>query len=363
MTGAAVIETAIVGAGIIGRNHAAAIDRHPGMRVAALVDTVPEAMRALAAAFPDDPPGCYATLAEALAEPVDLVAICTPTGTHVPLVEQVLAAGRHVVVEKPLDVTLKRARHLAGVAKDAAARGLVASVISQHRFDPASVAVAAAIADGRLGRLTSAVASVPWWRTQEYYDAAGWRGTWQFDGGAVMNQAVHTVDLLVWFMGAPVEVFAQSARLAHERIETEDVAVATLRFPSGALGVLHATTAGYPGLEVRIQVQGTRGSAVVHADQLECLVTDGAFSADVPAEDRFGAAKPDDAFVIGHLRQYDDIANAIVDRRPPGVGLEDGITALATVLAIYASATLGRPVTLDEVLRGDHDDVDFGSAL
>jgi UDP-N-acetyl-2-amino-2-deoxyglucuronate dehydrogenase len=359
-----VIETAIVGAGIIGRNHAAAIGRHPGMRVAALVDTVPAAGRELAAEFPDDPPACYATLEEALGDrPIDLVAICTPTGLHVEMVEQVLAAGRHVVVEKPLDVTLKRARHLSGVARNAAARGLSASVISQHRFDPASVAVAGAIAQGRLGRLTSAVASVPWWRTQEYYDAAGWRGTWQFDGGAVMNQAVHTVDLLLWFMGTPVEVFAQSARLAHERIETEDVAVATLRFPSGALAVLHATTAGYPGLEVRIQVQGTRGSAVVHADQLEYLVTSGGSDPVVPAEDRFGAPKPDDYFVIGHLRQYDDIAKSIVDGRPPGVGIEDGLTALATVLAIYASAALGRPVTLAEVLRGDHDDVDFGSAL
>jgi predicted dehydrogenase len=359
-----VIETAIVGAGIIGRNHAAAIRRHPGMRIAALVDTVPEASRALAAEFPDDPPGCYATLEEALAgRPVDLVAICTPTGLHVEMVDQTLAAGRHVVVEKPIDVTLKRARRLAEVVKDAEARGLVASVISQHRFDPASAAVARAIAEGALGRLTSAVASVPWWRTQDYYDAADWRGTWQFDGGAVMNQAVHTVDLLVWFMGTPVEVFAQSARLAHERIETEDVAVATLRFPSGALAVLHATTAGYPGLEVRIQVQGTRGSAVVHADQLEHLVTDEPFDDGVPAEDRFGAAKPDDYFVIGHLRQYEDIVTSIVDGRPPRVGIDDGITALATVLAVYASAALGRPVRLDDVLRGDYDDVQFGSAL
>jgi UDP-N-acetyl-2-amino-2-deoxyglucuronate dehydrogenase len=359
-----VIETAIVGAGIIGRNHAAAIRRHPGMRVAALVDSVPEAGRELAAEFPDDPPACYATLTEALAgQPVDLVAICTPTGLHVEMVEQALAAGRHVVVEKPLDVTLKRARRLAEVAQDAETRGLVASVISQHRFDPASVVVARAIAEGALGRLTSAVASVPWWRTQAYYDAADWRGTWEFDGGAVMNQAVHTVDLLVWFMGPPVEVFAQSAQLAHERIETEDVAVATLRFPSGALAVVHATTAGYPGLEVRLQVQGTRGSAVVHSDQLEQLVTEEPFAAGVRPEDRFGADKPDDYFVIGHLRQYQDIAQSIVDGRPPGVGIDDGITALATVLAIYASAALHRPVTLDEVLRGDHDDVEFGSAL
>ncbi|HEY2670565.1 MAG TPA: Gfo/Idh/MocA family oxidoreductase [Rugosimonospora sp.] len=362
------IQTVIVGSGIIGRNHAAAIRRHPGLRVAALVDTAAEANAALAAEFPDDPPGCYATLEEALTDrPIDLVAVCTPTGSHVDLVEQALLAGRHVVVEKPLDVTLKRARHLSEVAQDAESRGLVASVISQHRFDPASVVVAETIAGGALGRLTSAVASVPWWRTQEYYDAAGWRGTWRFDGGAVMNQAVHTVDLLAWFMGTPVEVFAQSARLGHECIETEDVAVATLRFASGALAVLHATTAGFPGLEVRIQVQGTRGSAVIHADQLEYLATNGVAedksSSVVPAADRFGAHKPDDSFVVGHLRQYEDVARAIENGGRPAVRIDDGITVLATVLAMYASATLHRPVTLDEVLRGDHDDVDFGSSL
>jgi predicted dehydrogenase len=182
-----------------------------------------------------------------------------------------------------------------------------------------------------------------------------------------MNQAVHTVDLLAWFMGTPVEVFAQSARLGHECIETEDVAVATLRFASGALAVLHATTAGFPGLEVRIQVQGTRGSAVIHADQLEYLATNGVAedksSSVVPAADRFGAHKPDDSFVVGHLRQYEDVARAIENGGRPAVRIDDGITVLATVLAMYASATLHRPVTLDEVLRGDHDDVDFGSSL
>ncbi len=362
------IQTVIVGSGVVGRNHAAAIRRHPGLRVAALVDTTDLANAALAAEFPDDPPGCFATLEEALTDrPIDLVAVCTPTGLHADLVGQALAADRHVVVEKPLDVTLKRARHLSEAARVAESRGLVASMISQHRFDPASIVVAEAIAGGGLGRLTSAVASVPWWRPQEYYDASGWRGTWRFDGGAVMNQAVHTVDLLVWFMGVPAEVFAQSARLAHERIETEDVAVATVRFASGALAVLHATTAGFPGLEVRIQVQGTRGSAVIHADQLEYLATDGA--ADdrsrfaVPSADRFGARKPDDSFVVGHLRQYEDIVRAIEDGRRPGVGLDDGITALATVLAMYTSARLHRPVALDEMLRGDHDDLDFGSVL
>src|SRR4051812_36603267 len=116
------------------------------------------------------------------------------------------------------------------------------TVISEHRFDPASLAVHEAIRLGRLGRLTSGLASVPWWRSQAYYDSAGWRGTRELDGGALLNQGIHTIDLLVWFLGIPVEVFAWTGQLAHERIGVEDPAVATLRFPGGVLGVLHAAT-------------------------------------------------------------------------------------------------------------------------
>jgi predicted dehydrogenase len=258
-----VLGVAIVGCGIIGRNHADAILRHPRLRVAALVDPVLPASEALAAHVGGEPPARHETLAGALAgTDVDLVAICTPSGLHGGAAEEAMAAGRHVLIEKPLEVSLPAARRLAGLAAEAGKRGQVCSVVSQHRFDPAFAAVARSIVDGQLGRITSAVATVPWWRTQDYYDSAQWRGTWAFDGGgAVMNQGVHTVDLLLWLLGVPVEVFARTARLAHERIEVEDVAVATIRFASGALAVFHATTGAYPGLPVRLQVHGTLGSA------------------------------------------------------------------------------------------------------
>ena len=147
--------------------------------------------------------------------------------------------------------------------------GTLVTVISQHRFDPATEATLAAIERGELGRLTSGIASIDWWRGQSYYDSGDWRGTWELDGGgALMNQGVHTVDLLVAALGRPVEVFAYTGTLAHERIEVEDVAVGVVRFDSGALGVLHATTAAYPGLSARLQVHGDRGSAVIDNDQL-----------------------------------------------------------------------------------------------
>jgi UDP-N-acetyl-2-amino-2-deoxyglucuronate dehydrogenase len=367
------IDVAIVGCGIIGRNHAAAIGRHPDLRVTAVVDPIVEAGRELArrvAADTGTEPTHHAGLAEALdGGGADLVAICTPSGLHAEDTERALAAGRHVVIEKPLDVALPAARRLAAVAADAQARGLVASVISQHRFDPASVAVADAIAAGRFGRIGSAVGSVAWWRSQAYYDSAGWRGTWQLDGGgALMNQGVHTVDLMLWLLGRPVEVYAQAGRSAHTGIEVEDVAAATVRFASGAVGLLHATTAAYPGLAVRLQVHGARGSAVIHDDQLEYFhaAPDGDDEPKGPADqtaevvpvgERHGDPKPPDAFVVGHLRQYRDIVAAIQCRRPARVTVADGLTALATVRAVYVSATLGRPVAVDEVVAGAYDDI------
>ena len=179
---------------------------------------------------------------------------------------EALRAGKHVIIEKPAEITPARTDEIIAAQR---AAGTQVAVISQHRFDPSTEIAVAAIAEGKLGRLTSGIASIDWWRSQPYYDSGNWRGTWELDGGgALMNQGVHTVDLLVATMGRPVEVFAYTGTLAHERIEVEDVAVGVVRFENGALGVLHATTAAYPGLSARLQVHGDRGSVVIDDDQL-----------------------------------------------------------------------------------------------
>ena len=361
------LRVALVGCGIIGLNHARAILKHPDLVIAALADAVPAAATALAdqmaTEYGADRPAEFAALGDALAgAEIDIVVICTPSGLHVVLAEEALAAGKHVVIEKPLDVSLPRAREILALSRRAEQDGLVVSVISQHRFDPASRVVAEAAHSGRFGRLTSGVASVAWWRSQEYYDSGQWRGTWELDGGgAVMNQGVHTVDLLVWFLGTPVEIDARTALLAHERVEIEDVAVATIRFESGALAVLHATTAAYPGLSVRLQVHGDRGSAIIDDDQLEYFGTvesAGNRAADVvPASELRGGDRGPEQFVVGHFRQYEDIVDAIRERRAPGVTVADAFLSLAVVRAVYLSATLGRPVLLEDVLDGSFDDI------
>ncbi|GIH01974.1 hypothetical protein Rhe02_00410 [Rhizocola hellebori] len=384
------IRAAILGSGIIGRHHGEAMARLPRLRVDAVIDAVPQAAQALAAliastraangapagasadraaadrapagasadraaadrapagasAAPGEP-GCYESLGAALADrELDLVVICTPSGMHAGAAQEALAAGKHVVIEKPLDVSLDRARQVAELATQAQKRGQVCSVISQHRFDPASAAVYRAVAQGELGRITSAVASVPWWREQSYYDSAGWRGTKALDGGVTMNQAIHTIDLLVWLLGEPVEVFAYTGLLAHERVEVEDVAVACVRFRSGALAVLHASTAAYPGLAARLQIHGSRGSAIIQDDQLEFLHVAGApggVNQAPPAE------KEADGFLMGHVRQYQDIINAIDEGRAAAIGAQESLMSLAVVVGVYRSAQLGRPVRMEEL--------------
>src|SRR6185369_5891753 len=203
------------------------------------------------------------------AEEIDVVVVCTPTGLHGEVAIEALSAGKHVIIEKPAEVTVARTDEIIRARQKA---GTLVTVISQHRFDPATEITLAAIRDGELGRLTSGIASIDWWRGQSYYDSGDWRGTWELDGGgALMNQGVHTVDLLLAAMGPAVEVFAYTGVLAHERIEVEDVAVGVVRFESGALGVLHGTTAAYPGLSARLQVHGDRGSVVIDNDQLAYL--------------------------------------------------------------------------------------------
>ncbi len=377
------IRLAVVGCGVIGRLHAEVIARHPDLSLTAVLDidlTRAQAVAEMArdiegAGAGQRTPGPYVTdsLADLLGrDDVDGVAVAVPSGRHADISVQVLATGRHLVVEKPLEVTVARARLIAEAAA-AAPAGTLATVISQHRFDPASVAVHDAVARGALGRLTSAVATVPWWRSQGYYDSGDWRGTWTLDGGgSLMNQGIHTVDLLLWLLGTPVDVIARTARLAHERVEVEDTVAAVLRFESGALATLHATTAARPGLTVRIQLMGDRGSTVLDNDRLFYFHSAGQESG-APGVDRgiggggnqaaslvpraeagrvVGGGPGTGSMLAGHTRQYDDVVRAIRTGTAPGVTVADALAAVATVQSVYEAARTGQAVRVADVLDG-----------
>ena len=350
---------AVIGAGVIGKVHARTLAELSDVaRLVAVVDTDISKARALADAYgvavaTDD-------LAAVLArDDVDAVSVCTPSGVHADGAVAALEAGKHVVVEKPLDITLKAA----DLVRDAEQRtGGTVAVISQHRFDRSTEKVLAAVRDGRLGTLTSAIASHAWWRGQSYYDSGDWRGTWALDGGgAIMNQTVHTIDLMVATMGTPVEVFAYTACLAHERIEVEDTAVAVVKFASGALGMIHGTTAAYPGLDASLRVYGSKGSAVISDDELVFLHETAGDAAEIamsePRASHVAGAnqvtdddrlRPEDnGLGLAHRAQLADFVDAVNTGRAPRIGTTQARTALSVILALYESASTGRPVRIE----------------
>ena len=342
----------IIGAGVIGPTHAAAIASLPDAVVTAISDPIEERARKLAdqygvAAY-DDPQAMLQR------EGLDVVCVCTPSGEHGGHAAMAMRAGCHVVVEKPLEITVERIDALLEVQRET---GRKLAVISQHRFDPASVRVQGLVRDGALGTLVLGNALVPWWRTQGYYDSGAWRGTWAHDGGGVlMNQSIHSVDLLQWLMGPVRSLHAYSGTLAH-RMETEDVAVAVLRFESGALGTIAATTGAYPGTGTRIEVFGDRGSAVIEADALGYLHLAGdetrigaqrgaPASGGTPSAGGGTASDPAALSPNTHALQIADLIRAI---REDGTPMVDGLAGrhpVAIIRGIYEAARTGKEVIL-----------------
>ena len=345
---------ALVGAGVIGKHHGMVMSQLAGrLELAAVVDVERERAEALASERGGTP---YTSIEAALgAQEIDVVVVCTPTGKHGEVAIAALEAGKHVIVEKPAEITVERTDEIIRARQKA---GTLVTVISQHRFDPATERTLDAIAAGEFGRVTSGIASIDWWRGQSYYDSGGWRGTWELDGGgALMNQGVHTVDLLVAALGRPVEVFAYTGTLAHERIEVEDVATGVVKFASGALGVLHATTAAYPGLSARLQVHGDRGSAVIDNDEMaffhatpvgeepEERFMGGTQSISGGGGDTAAAANPGQ-LSDAHRRQYLNFLGALAGTEKLRVDLETNRQSIAVITGAYESARTGRPVQL-----------------
>src|SRR5579885_1886337 len=257
---------AIVGCGVIGPLHAQALASLPDAELVAVADHTTERAQRLAAQYGAR---AYTDMDEMLAsEQLDVVTICTPSGLHGEHACRAMRAGRHVIVEKPREIRQEAIDEMLRVQQE---QGVKLAVISQHRFDPAVRQVRGLIDDGAFGRLVLGHAQIPWWRSQAYYDSGDWRGTWRLDGGGIlMNQSIHQIDLLQWMMGPVKSIAAYTDTLVH-RMETEDVAVAVLRFANGALGTISGTTGAYPGTSARVEIYGDKGSALIENDKLVYL--------------------------------------------------------------------------------------------
>jgi predicted dehydrogenase len=341
----------VIGCGMIANFHAEALKRIRNAKLTACFDTFTSSAERFAAA--NSGVKLHATLKSMLADPaVDVVSICTPSGSHRDPAVQAANAGKHVVVEKPMEITLKRCDAILDACRK---NGVLLCPIFPSRFSPANMVLKDAVEDGRFGRLTLGDTYVKWWRTQQYYDQGGWRGTWALDGGgSYMNQAIHNVDLLYWFLGDVAEVCGVTATLAHERIEVEDVGVASLKFKSGALGVIEATTSAWPGLLKRTEIHGTEGSVIVEQDDVLMWQFAKPKSKDKAILEKFarkvggtgGASDPKAISYVGHMEQLKDFVRAIQSGTQPKITGDEGRKAVEIILAIYQSSWTGKRVAL-----------------
>ena len=336
------VRVALIGCGRISRNHFDAIKRIEELQLVAVADS--DLSRAQAIGAEQDVPA-FASLDEMLAAvPSDLVAICTPSGLHPQHGVAAARAGRHVLTEKPMAISLAAADELVQTCDTA---GVHLFVVKQNRLNPAIQLLRRAVDKGRFGRIYSANTTVRWTRPQEYYDAEPWRGTWEFDGGAIMNQASHYVDLMQWLVGPVESVMAKTATLAR-KIETEDSGVAVLRFRSGALGVIEVTMLTYPkNMEGSITLLGEKGTAKIGGTAVN-KVEHWEFAEPDKDDDRVRsmASNPPTVYGYGHEGYYRNVLAVLRGEAKPETDGRGGRKSLELILGIYESAKTGRDVPL-----------------
>ena len=338
----------VVGCGTIGKIHAGIINSISEAILVGVSDMNPILCGSLAESF-----GCsfyenYTELIER--DDIDAVAVCLPSGMHYEAAVAAAKAGKHVIVEKPMEVQLDKAEKMIDVCKE---NGVKLSVIMQHRFDDAIQALKKAVDYGDMGKLFMGSSRTIWYREPEYYIGNSWRGTWKLDGGgALINQSIHYIDLLLYIMGPVESVNGKCRTLFHKSIEVEDTGIATLQFKSGAIGTIEGTTIAYPGLFTELSIYGENGTVVIQNDQLNfCQFKEGenlelGKLLSRKSSVKTGQSKAEELDTSSHKKQYVDFINAIKSNRKPLITGEQGIRSLAVIKAIYESSKNKREVTV-----------------
>lgn len=339
------IKFAIVGCGHIAKKHAEAIEKAEGAELIAVCDTIPENMEYYIEKYGVEGYQSLTTLLEQ--DDLDVINICTPSGYHANIAIAAANAKKHVVVEKPIALTIEDTEAIIDACRS---NGVKLSVVHPNRFRPAIMELNKVLSDGKTGTLSHANATVRWNRNQEYYDQAPWRGTKSLDGGVLMNQAIHNLDLLLWTMGDVEEVYSMAATRLRN-IEAEDVSTGLVRFKNGALGVIEAATTIYPsnfeeslaifGEKATIKIGGKTANYIQHWD-VEGMD-------DESVNQIIEQVKSDPFGKPGHQCIIEDMVQAIHEDREPIVTGEDGKKALQLVLALYKSADTQQPVKISEV--------------
>ncbi|KAA5544061.1 Gfo/Idh/MocA family protein [Adhaeribacter rhizoryzae] len=328
----------IVGAGMIANFHAKAIQSLPNANLAGICSDVPEQTRLVAEKY-----NCkaFGSNEEMLSSPdIDIVTIATPSGVHMEPAIMAAQYGKHTIVEKPVEITLDRIDQMIAAHK---AAGTQLGAVFNFRFNDAVQLLKQTVEAGRFGKISHASVQVPWWRKPEYY-AGSWRGTWKMDGGgALMNQSIHMVDMLQYLMGPLASLQAYTATIAHE-IEVEDTATAVVQFKNNALGAIYGSTASFPGQLRRIEITGTKGTAVLvensfsvwdFADQTE---EDNAVLTRFQNETTGGASDPSAIPFEPHAKNFAAFIAALDENRPFEIDGTEARKAVEIILAVYQSA-------------------------
>ncbi len=342
---------AIVGCGNIGPVHAAAISQIRSAKLLAVSDIDEARAQALAGQYGAEAYTDYRAMLKR--KDIQAVSICVPSGLRVDIAEACAAAGKHILSEKPLEINTERIDRIIRAADKAK---VLLGCVFQSRFAEGTQHILKAVQQGRFGKLVLGDAYIKWYRTQEYYANVKWRGTKKFDGGgALMNQGIHSIDLLLYFMGPVKRVTAQTACVGHPGLEVEDLSTAMLVFKNGAMGVIEGTTAAWPGHSARVEIYGTEGSAALQDGEIvlwkfaKRKAIDGKIEAMMGRESALGSGAGDPLSALkteGHRRQIEDFVRAIQQGRKPRVDGREGRHAVELIETIYRSAKLGKTVTL-----------------
>lgn len=345
----------VIGLGVNGKKHLGLLNEIEDAQLTAVCDLIDERHREASRKYGVPGYRDYHQLLDR--DDIDIVNICTPSGLHGDMAIAAANRGKHAIVEKPMDVTLEKADAMIRAFKEA---GRKLCVISQHRFDPATVQLKAAIDRGELGNLLLAEVSCNWYRSQAYYDEADWRGTWALDGGgALMNQSIHTIDVFQYLAGPVASVYSQTGQLNHVGIEVEDTAIAIWKLVGGGMASVVGTTVAYPGLPTQIALYGTKATAVLTGKTLTHWYVRPEGEAGLRARDKRavnqaretsveedGASDPAQFTVKAHRLEIEDMIAAVREGRDPQVTGEEGRKPLALILGMYESARTGRPTAI-----------------
>jgi len=332
----------VIGCGVITPWHIYGILRTKGAKLVAISDMIEERAKKVGQENKVDWYKDYHKMLER--EDIDVVNICTPSGTHGEIAIEAAKAGKHIIVEKPMEIALDKCDEVISACKKAKVK---IEVIFQSRFLPSVKKLKKAIDEGKFGKLVLGDMYNKWYRSQEYYDSGKWRGTWKLDGGgALMNQGIHGVDLLQYIMGPVDSLYAYTKTLTR-KIEVEDTAVAVINFKSGALGVIEATTSVYPGFSRKLEIHGEKGTVIIEDEDITRWEFQGKESETkkiVSKKEAGAAAKPTAMGKEGHRVQIEEMVKAIKENREPLVNGEEGRKAVEIISAIYKSSRTERPV-------------------